>query len=157
MNRIITPAPVRRSVTVNAAPEQAFEAFAARIGSWWPRSHSIGGSPMASVTIEPFAGGRWYETGADGSECAWGRVLAWEPPHRLLLAWQIGADWKYDPELITEVEVTLAADGPNRTRVELEHRHLERMGDKAQAVADAVGSPNGWSAVLAQYANACST
>lgn len=157
MNRTIMPAPVRRSVTVNAAPRQAFDVFVARIGSWWPRSHSIGGAPIAAVTIEPFDGGRWYETGTDGSECNWGRVLAWEPPHRLLLAWQIDGNWKFDPDLVTEVEIRLTEEGPSRTRVDLEHRHLERMGDKAEAVADAVGSPNGWAAVLAQYASACST
>jgi uncharacterized protein YndB with AHSA1/START domain len=157
MNRTITPAPVRRSITVSASPPQAFEVFARHIDRWWPHSHSIGSAPMSGVTIEPFAGGRWYETGADGSECNWGRVLAWEPPYRLLLAWQIGGDWKFDPDLVTEVEITLTEEGANRTRVDLEHRHLERMGDKAQTMAESIGSPNGWSAILAQYASACST
>lgn len=92
----IAVAPVRKSILVKAPAGRAFEVFARRMGSWWPKSHSIGTSPQADVVIEPRAGGRWYERGADGSECDWGRVLAWEPPARLLLAWQLDATWTFD-------------------------------------------------------------
>ena len=152
MNRIITPAPVRRSIVVKAEPARAFDIFTARIGQWWPRNHSIGASPLQTVTIEPFAGGRWYETGADGAECPWGHVLAWEPPQRLLLAWQIGGDWRFDPDLITELEITLTADGEKLTRIDLEHRNIERLGDRAEAARAGLESPNGWGGVLGEYA-----
>jgi hypothetical protein len=156
MNQLIVPAPVHRSVTVNTDPVRAFAVFTGSIGRWWPRTHTVGAAPMATVTIEPFAGGRWYETGDDGSEAEWGKVLAWEPPARVLLAWQLNAEFRFDPDLITEVEITLTAEGENCTRVELEHRRLERLGDQAEKLAALVGSPNGWTAVLGRYAGSCS-
>ncbi len=150
--RTITPAPVRRSVHVKAAPERAFEVFTAGMGNWWIRSHSINTSPQASIVMEPREGGRWYEVGEDGSECTWGRVLAWEPPQRLLLAWQISGQWKHDPDFITEVEVRFTRDGDG-TRVDLEHRNLERFGDKENAMRAALGSPDGWAGLLARFAD----
>jgi len=150
---MITPAPVRKTITVKAAPERAFDVFTANMGRWWLRTHSIGAAPLQDVVIEPRAGGRWYEQGEDGSQCEWGKVLAWEPPRRVLLAWQIGGDWKYDATLITEVEVNFIADADG-TRVELEHRHLERMGAAAEAARQAVDSPSGWSGLLAAFAQA---
>ena len=154
MNIAISPAPVRRSVRVNAPPARAFEAFTAGIHRWWPASHSVGASPQRSVAIEPRAGDRWYETGEDGSECPWGHVLAWEPPGRVLLAWQIDARWKYDPELVTELEVRFTPDGADATRVDLEHRHLERFGDAAETVRGSLDSPGGWPGLLDLYAKA---
>jgi len=154
---IIRPAPVRKSITVKADAAHAFEVFTARVGSWWPRSHSIGSSPQTDVVMEPRAGGRWYEISADGSHCSWGKVLAWEPPSRVLLAWQIGADWKYDPNLVTEVEVKFTSLGGGETRVELEHRNIERFGDKAESVRTAIDSEGGWSAIVKAYAEAAQT
>lgn len=151
MNRTIQPAPVRKSVTVQARPERAFEVFTARLGEWWPRSHHIGKSEPQTWIIEPRAGGRWFERGVDGAECDIGRVLAWEPPHRLVLAWQLSADFKYVRDLITEVELRFTPEG-TATRVDLEHRHLERYGELAEKVREAVGAPNGWGAILEQYA-----
>jgi uncharacterized protein YndB with AHSA1/START domain len=151
MTATISPAPVRKSIAVKAAPERAFAVFTANMGRWWLRTHTINASPMKDVVIEPRVGGRWYELGEDGSQCQWGKVLAWEPPHRLLLAWQINGEWKYDAALVTEVEVTFIADGGG-TRVELEHRHLERMGDSAEAARQAVDSPGGWSGLLTAFA-----
>ncbi len=148
----IVPAPVRKTVRVKAPPARAFQVFASRMGDWWPKSHSVGASPQADVIIEPRAGGRWYERGADGSECQWGRVLAWEPPSRLLLAWQLDADWTFDPELVTEVELRFIAEGAGMARVELEHRLLERMGARAEEVRASVDSPRGWSGILEGYA-----
>ncbi len=132
MNQIIRPEPVRRSVTLKADPARAFEVFAAGMDRWWPRTHSVGSSPQRRVVLEPVAGGRWYEIGEDGSECLWGKVLAYEPPARLLLAWQIDVDWRYDPSLVTEVEVRFTPLAEGGTRVDLEHRDLERFGDKAE-------------------------
>jgi uncharacterized protein YndB with AHSA1/START domain len=153
MTETIAPAPVRRSVGVRLPPDRAFRAFVGSIGRWWPRSHSIGGKPLADVVIEPCVGGRWYEVGDDGSTCEWGRVIAYEPSVRLVLAWQIDAGWQFDPDLVTEVEVRFIAEGAG-TRVELEHRNLERFGDKAALVAGMIGSESGgWGMILGLYAD----
>ena len=149
MNRTITVAPVRKTVRVNAAPAHAFEAFSVGLGRWWPASHSIGRAPLKDVVIEPRAGGRWYEQNEDGSECDWGKVLAWEPPARIVLAWQLNAEWKYDPDLVTEVEVQFIAEG-QMTRVEFEHRNLERFG--ADAAKHAELMRGGWPKYVAEYA-----
>ena len=152
--RTIRPAPVRKSITVGANAQKAFTTFTERMGLWWPPTHSIGSAPFKEIVLEPRAGGRWFERAADGAECPWGHVIAFEPPRRLLLAWQLGADWKYDPNLITEVEVTFTPVGEKETRVELEHRNLERYGEAAQAVRDAVGGDRGWTTVMARFAEA---
>lgn len=154
MNPIIRPAPVRRSVTVRADPARAFEVFASGMDRWWPRTHSVGSSPQRRVVMEPTAGGRWYEIGEDGSECLWGKVLAYEPPARLLLAWQIDADWRYDAALLTEVEVRFTPLDEGGTRVDLEHRDLERFGDKAEIVRPMLDSPGGWQGLLALFGEA---
>jgi hypothetical protein len=146
MSGAITFAPICKSITVNAAREHAFGVFAK--GSWWPKELSILSSPRQEIVIEPREGGRWYERGEDGSECDWGKVLAWEPPVRMLLAWQLNGHFQYDAGLITEVEVAFIAEGPKLTRVELEHRHIERAGDTADALRKGVDSPGGWTKVL---------
>jgi uncharacterized protein YndB with AHSA1/START domain len=144
---------VKHALSVDAPLERAFAVFTEGFGRWWPATHHIGKSELIDAVIEPCSGGRWYEKNADGSECEWGHVIAWEPPRRLLLAWQLDADWRYDPELITEVEVRFEADG-ERTRVTFEHRHLERMGERAEEVRRAVDSPEGWHGILERYAEA---
>jgi uncharacterized protein YndB with AHSA1/START domain len=152
MSRLeIRPAPINRSVVVKAEVERSFAAFTGRMGRWWPRSHSIGSAPMADVIVEPRVGGRWYERSGDGAECEWGKVLAWDPPGRLILAWQLDANWKYDPALVLEVEITFTALQGGMTRVDLEHRNLERYGDKAAAVRDAIGSDRGWLGILKSF------
>ena len=152
MTRTIQPAPVRRSVTVRASQAKAFDVFTARMGAWWPKSHHIGASELEASIIEPRLGGRWFERGVDGVECDIGRVLAWEPPERVVLAWQLTPEWKYDPDLTTEVEVRFIEGGEGMTRVELEHRNLERFGDRAEAVRQQIDAPNGWRAILDLYA-----
>jgi uncharacterized protein YndB with AHSA1/START domain len=147
----IRPAPVRRSVIVKAGPQRAFAAFTGNIASWWPPSHTIGGSPQPQVVLEGRAGGRWYERSPEGAECEWGKVLVWDPPGRLVLAWQLNGLWKYDPTLITEVEITFTASVSGETRVDLEHRNLERFGEHATEVHDAVGSDGGWLGILKTY------
>ena len=152
MNKTIQPAPVRRSVTVRAGQAKAFEVFTSRIGAWWPKSHHIGASDPETSIIEPKAGGRWFERGVDGVECELGHVVVWDPPSRVVLGWQLTPEWRFDPDLITEVEVRFIAEGPGQTRVELEHRDLERFGDKAEAVRKTIGEPGGWSLILDAYA-----
>jgi uncharacterized protein YndB with AHSA1/START domain len=154
MNKIVRPAPVRKSVRVGAPPDRAFAVFTAGIGRWWPKSHHIGAADLHTVVIEPKVGGRWYERGVDGSECEHGKVLVWEPPARLVLAWQIAANWKYDANLLTEVEVRFIADGADATRVELEHRDIERFGEGAEAMRQAIDSPDGWPGVLQLFKQA---
>ncbi|MGN6850135.1 MAG: SRPBCC family protein [Sphingomicrobium sp.] len=149
----IKPAPVRRSIFVNAPQAHAFEVFTSGIGRWWPKTHTIGNAELDKPIIEPRVGGRWYERGVDGSECEIGKVLAWEPPARLLLAWQLDPDWKFNPSLITEVEVTFTPEGGG-TLVALEHRNLERLGDRAEEMAEKIGSPGGWATVLQLYSEA---
>ncbi|MBN9232827.1 MULTISPECIES: SRPBCC family protein [Phyllobacteriaceae] len=148
MTATISPSPVRRSVTVKASPARAFEVFTSGFSSWWPKTHSIGTVPLKTATIEPRAGGRWYETGEDGSECPWGDVIAWEPPQRIVLAWRIGTDWKFDPDLLTEVEVRFVPLASGGTRVDLEHRLLENMGPKAEETAVMLDSEGGWGGIL---------
>jgi hypothetical protein len=147
MERTITIAPVRKSIRVNASPARAFEVFTSGMPRWWPASHTILKAPLKEAIIEPRAGGRWYHVGQDGSECETGLVKVWDPPARLVLVWQINAKWEYDPELFTEVEVRFTPDGA-ATRVELEHRHIERMGAGADTARAAVDAPNGWGAIL---------
>lgn len=151
MNVMIKPAPVRTSITVDAPLARAFEVFTSGFGRWWPATHSIGKSPIKTAIIEPRVGGRWYEIGEDGSECEWGEVLVWEPPSRVLLAWRIGIDWQFDPKLLTEVDIRFAALGEDSTRVELEHRLLENMGETAERAREIFGSDGGWPGLLANY------
>jgi uncharacterized protein YndB with AHSA1/START domain len=151
MNLMIKPAPVRKSIHVKAAPQKAFEIFTGGMARWWPKSHTINKqSPIKDIVMEPRVGGRWLERGEDGSECTWGKVLAWEPPSRLVLAWQTDGTWTHNPDFITEVEVRFIADAGG-TRVELEHRDLERFGEHASAIRDAFESPEGWSGLLASF------
>lgn len=154
MTRTITVAPVRKTLQVKASQTRAFDVFTARFGDWWPRTHHIGKAEMKTGVMESHAGGRWYEVGEDGSQCDWGRVLAWEPPQRIVLNWQLNAQWQFDASLHTEVEVRFIAESADVTRVEFEHRLLENMGAQAEQVRTSVDSPGGWSAILANYQTA---
>lgn len=152
MNRTVAVAPVRKSVQVAVTPTRAFQIFTEGMSRWWIKSHSINKSPIKEIVIEPRVGGRWYERGDDGSTCDWGRVLLWEPPARLVLSWQITADWKYDPDLKTEVEVRFVAEGKNGTRVELEHRLLDRYGARSEEMRGIFDSEMGWKGLLEAFA-----
>ena len=144
---------LRKVITVQAPQNIAWRVFTEGMSSWWPLGqYKIGGAPAVAAIVEPFAGGRWYERGDDGSTCQWGRVLTWDPPARLVLTWDIGADWKYDPELGTELEIRFIAEGERRTRVELEHRKLDRYGarrDEMRAIFDKGGD---WGRLLGLFA-----
>ena len=111
---------------------------------WWPAGHKIGKAPLETIILEPRVAGRWAERDVDGTECEWGRVLAWEPPVRIVLAWQLDAAFAFDPKFETEVEVRFVADGDRRTRVELEHKHLERFGEHAERMRASFEAQAGW-------------
>ncbi|HEY3800367.1 MAG TPA: SRPBCC family protein [Caulobacteraceae bacterium] len=153
MTLAIKPAPVKKQVRVAAPQATAFRVFTAGFGTWWPASHSIGASPLKEAVLEGHAGGRWFGRLQDGTEAAWGDVLAWEPPARVLLAWRIGADWTYRPDLTTEVEVTFTPQG-EATLVTLEHRLLENMGPAGQGARARFDSEGGWGALLDLFAAA---
>jgi uncharacterized protein YndB with AHSA1/START domain len=145
---------VRTSIVVDATPERAFTVFTAEMGTWWPPEHHLLDAELSETVFEPRAGGRIYDKGVDGSECTWARVLAYEPPDRVVFSWDIGLDWKVETDhaRTSEVELRFVPDGPERTRVELEHRHLERHGDGWEAMRDAVGSPDGWGVGMRRFA-----
>ncbi|MEO7084745.1 MAG: SRPBCC family protein [Gemmatimonadaceae bacterium] len=151
-----TVAPVRRQVVVEASAEHAFRVFTEGVDRWWPREHHIGKSPMAKAILEPRAGGRWYAVSQDGSECDTGKVLVWEPPHRLVLAWQITATWQFDPDFVTEVEVTFTPQGDKKTLVVLEHRNLERYGAQAEGLRASLDAAGGWGKLLQMFSDAAS-
>ena len=146
---------VKKSVTINAGIDHAFRVFTEGFDSWWPREHHIGKSPMMRAIIEGRTNGRCYTEQQDGSECDWGTVLVWDPPKRLVLAWQITPQWGYEPDRdkSSEVEIRFTAMAGG-TRVDLEHRHFERHGEGAQSMRDAVNSPGGWGTLLDLYAAA---
>ena len=153
MDRTITVAPVRKSIVVNTDPAHAFEIFTTRINRWWPKSHGIGATPIAESIIEPFVGGRWYAKCEDGADVSVGHVLIWQPGRRVVFSWEVTAQWKPATTALSEVEVLFIAEGPGRTRVELEHRNFERMGeaDGEKMRKDVDG---GWPRLLALFAKA---
>ena len=142
---------VFRTVSVPLTQARAFALFTTRMTEFWLKEHSIGASELAEVVVEPRNGGRWFERGVDGKECQWGRVAAWDPPRKVLLLWQIGVDWQFDPEFETEVEVTFSEDGLDRTRVDLRHRNLQRYGDKTDQMRAIFDDPAGWTGTLAGF------
>ena len=153
MNRTIEIAPVRKSVVVEASPPQAFAVFTSGINRWWPKSHGIGATPIAESVIEPFVGGRWYTRHEDGTDVVLGHVRVWQPAERLVVSWEISAEWKPDPRpaVTSEVEVRFIAEPSGRTRVDLEHRNFERMGAAAgEKMRNSVDG--GWPHLLDLYA-----
>lgn len=146
----MTIAPIIQSVTVAVPPPRAFDLFVNSIGAWWP-GQTIGANPHAAIIIEPNAGGRWYERDAAGAETQWGKVLAWEPPGRLVLGWQLDASFSYNPDVTSEVVMTFADAGDGATLVTLTHQHLERLGVDAPRVAEQLR--NGWPSKVAGYAD----
>src|SRR5215472_1207367 len=152
------PNSVRKVVDVGAPRDVAWQVFTEQMGSWWPLAmYKIGQANAIDAVMEPRVGGRWYERGEDGSTCDWGRVLAWEPHSRLVLSWDVTADWQYDPGLQTEIEVRFIAEGAARTRVEFEHRRLDRYGarrDEMRTIFDKTGD---WGQLLAAFAQTAAT
>lgn len=148
----MTIAPVVKSVDIKAPPARAFTLFAERMGSWWPRGKTVGGKPHADIVVEPHVGGRWYERDEEGTETPWGQVLVWEPPARLVLGWQLDSSFRFDSDMLTEVELAFVALPEGGTRVTLEHRNLERYGEDAPRIAGLVGP--GWGDILQLFASA---
>lgn len=147
---------VRKDLMIKASQRRAFQAFT-EMDLWWPRSHHIGKAEMKEPVLETKPGGRWYEIGVDGTECNWGKVLVWNPPHKIVLAWQITAEWKYDPNFLTEVEANFIEKGPNLTSFTLEHRNIEKFGTKAQEMWSAFDSEEGWTGMLKSFTTIAET
>jgi uncharacterized protein YndB with AHSA1/START domain len=149
------PNAVRKVMSVKAPPEIAWRVFTEKMGTWWPLGeYKIGKSKAVDAVLEPRVGGRWYERGEDGSTCDWGRVLTWQPHSRLVITWDINADWQYDPKLNTEIEVRFIADGKDATRVELEHRHLDRYGARREEMRRIFDTEGDWGKLLEMFARA---
>jgi len=143
---------VRRELVVQAPRERAFETFI-DMTAWWPlATHTIGKAPARASIVEPRAGGRWYGIDADGEEHGIGHVLAYEPPARIVLSWEISHDFTYDPSLRTEVEVTFTEESPTATRVVLEHRGLEAYGEHADETRAIYEAEGGWGYLLGLFA-----
>jgi uncharacterized protein YndB with AHSA1/START domain len=145
---------VRRTIVVDASIDKAFTVFTDRFGDFKPPEHNMLRVPIAETVFEPKVGGNIFDRGTDGSECRWARILAYDPPHRVVFSWDIGPTWQVDadPERSSEVEVVFTAETPDRTRVELEHRHLDRHGPGWESVRDGVGHDQGWPLYLDRYA-----
>jgi uncharacterized protein YndB with AHSA1/START domain len=145
---------VRREIVVNAPIDKAFTVFTDRFGDFKPPEHNLLPVPIAETVFEPKVGGHIYDRGTDGSECRWARILAYDPPHRVVFSWDIGPTWQLesDPAHTSEVEVTFTAETPDRTRVELEHRHFDRHGPGWESVRDGIGHDQGWPLYLDRYA-----
>lgn len=148
----ITIAPVRKILHVNISRAQAFELFTTGIDRWWPHKHHIGSTPMKTAVLERFIGGRWYHICEDGSESNFARVLVWQPPERFMVAWQFNGKWQFDPEISTEVDVYFFAESDKTTRIELEHRHIEKLGEMAETFHGQVDG--GWGEILECFGKA---
>jgi hypothetical protein len=151
MTKTISIAPVKKTLTVNVSQARAFDVFTSGMDRWWPRTHHTGETPMTRMVLEPRTGGRWYSVHEDGRENTVGEVKVWNPPNRIVHSWNISAMWKPDANIGSEVEVRFIAEGPNRTRVELEHRDFESYGEQAQQMRDAVSGDGGWNSILDLY------
>ena len=143
-------APVRKSIRVKASQAHAFEVFTSGLGRWWPRDKGVGKMPMKSAVMETRLGGRWFELAEGGTQANVGKIILWEPPRRFVMTWDINSNWRPDTTISSEVEVRFIADGPDATRVELEHRKFEQMGaeggEKMRRDVD-----GGWPGMLERY------
>ena len=144
---------VRKQVVVPAPVEQAFAVFTGRFGDFKPPEHNLLGAPIVETVFEPHVGGHILDRGIDGSECRWARIVVYEPPRRVVFSWDIGPTWRIEtePDNTSEVEVRFIAETPERTRVELEHRHIDRHGPGWPAVSDGIANDAGWPLYLARY------
>ena len=147
---------VRKTLRVEVPAERAFQVFTERMGMWWPPSHHVGVTPFRDILIDKEQGGRWYEINVAGAECVWGTVLADEPPKKVVLSWHLQPDWSFSADLAKASEVALEfiAEGPETTRVEFEHRHLDRHGLGWEKMREQVGADGGWPMILKLYVEA---
>jgi len=146
---------VVRSVSVSVPVTEAFEVFTQRLGDFKPPEHNLLGAPIAETVVQPWVGGHIVDRAVDGSECRWARILAYDPPDRLVFSWDISPRWELesDPARASEVEVRFIADSPETTTVQLEHRHLDRHGPGWEGIRDGVDGNDGWPLYLARYAD----
>jgi len=144
---------IRHSVVVNAPLDRAFRVFTEQFGDFKPREHNLLGVPIAETVFEPRVGGHIYDRGQDGSLCKWATIVAYEPPKRVVFTWNIGPTWQLetDQARCSEVEVRFTAESGERTRVDLEHRHIERHGEGWESVATGVGGDTGWPLYLHRF------
>jgi len=154
MSQQPTATTVRHSVVVEAPVDKAFEVFTEDFGRFKPPEHNLLGVEIAETVFEARVGGYLYDRGVDGSECRWARILAYEPPSRVVLSWDISPYWQIekDPDKTSEFEVRFIAETAGRTRVELEHRNLDRHGDGWEGVREGVDGDQGWPLYLQRYA-----
>ena len=146
---------IRHEIVVGAPIERAFSVFTNGFGSFKPPEHNMLGLDIAETVFELHEGGNVYDRGVDGSECRWARVLVYEPPHRVVISWDISPQWQIetDPEKTSEVDVRFIAEAPDRTRVELEHRNIDRHGDGWESVREGVDGDDGWPLYLHRFAD----
>src|SRR6516164_5202766 len=154
MSRSTADTTVHASIVVDAPLERAFKVFTEDFGRFKPPEHNLLGAEVAETVFEPRVGGHLYDRGVDGSECRWARILAYEPPHRVVISWDISPYWQIEtnPDKTSEVEVRFIPESPGRTKVELEHRHLDRHGEGWEGVRDGVDGDQGWPLYLQRYA-----
>ena len=163
MRNSVEEAIVHKTVRVQAPIERAFSVFVEQMETWWPATHHIGKTPFETIFVEPRVGGRWYERNAEGKQCEWGTVLAWEPPHRVTFSWHLGPEhdqpeWTYDPDLAkaSEVEIRFTAEADGKTLVELTHSKLERHGEGYEKLRAVFDGPGAWTQILEHYAKVAS-
>jgi uncharacterized protein YndB with AHSA1/START domain len=154
MTQSATTTTVRRQILVPAPISEAFKVFTERFGDFKPREHNLLRAPITETVFEPRVGGNIYDRAVDGTECRWARILAFEPPDRVVFSWDISPRWQLEtnPDLTSEVEVRFFAEAPERTRVELEHRNIDRHGAGWESVRDGVDNEAGWPLYLQRYA-----
>jgi uncharacterized protein YndB with AHSA1/START domain len=155
----VEEAVVRKEVRVSVPIQRAFSVFVEQMETWWPATHHIGKTPFEAIFVEPRVGGRWYERDVEGHLTDWGKVLAWDPPHRVTFSWHVGpqhdqADWTCDPDITkaSEVEIRFTAVGPGTTLVQLEHSKLERHGEGYEKLREVFDGPGAWVYILEQFA-----
>lgn len=142
---------VKRTLRVGVPIDRAFRVLTEKMGTWWPATHHIGKAPFTEIVVEPHTGGRWFERAATGEECDWGKVLVWEPPKRIVFSWNLQTDWKYSADMsrASEVSFEFIPEGPESTRVEFEHGHIDRHGEGWETIRKGVHA--GWMEVLTPY------
>jgi uncharacterized protein YndB with AHSA1/START domain len=147
---------IHHSMTAPVSPARAFAIFTEGLANWWPAEYTWSQEALETIAIEPGEGGHCFERGPYGFRCDWGRVLVWEPPHRLVITWQISPkrEPQPNPAKASEIEVHFESEGPSRTRLEFEHRHFARHGEGSAEYRTILDSPQGWPYILDRYLNA---
>ena len=143
---------VNKSITVSASPERAFEVFASRTSDWWPREHHLGKTSDFATILEPRPGGRWFERQSDGAEFEIGKIIAWDPPKRIVITWELDEEFQHNPAVASEVEVTFTPVAVNSTRVDIEHRNFDSLGERAARMRNMFDADNAWVHVLREFA-----